>query len=320
MTWPAEDRRPTGVAASAFSDYGQRMERDQIDVVRRFNRAVTQRVGVLDDAYLSRDRSLGLSRLLWEVGPKGVEVRVLRSRLGLDSGYLSRQLRRLESDGLVTTDPDLDDGRVRKVRLTEDGVTERAVLDRASDELAESILGPLTDGQRGRLVAAMAEVERLLLASQMRIEITDPRDPDARYCLRSYVDELERRFDTGFDPAKSISANDQEMTLPNGLLLVASAHGSPMGCGALKLHHETGIAEVKRMWVSPDVRGLGLARRLLERLVDEASGRGMKTLRLETNRSLTEARHLYETAGFAEVEAFNDEPYAHHWFERTLGV
>lgn len=294
------------------------MEHERIDVVRRFNRAVTQRVGALDDEYLSRDRSLGLSRLLWEVGPDGSEVRVLRSRLGLDSGYLSRQLRRLESEGLVTTDPDSDDGRVRKVHLTKAGVAERAVLDRASDELAESILDPLTDGQRARLVAAMTEVERLLLASQVRIEITDPRAPDARYCLHSYFEELGRRFDTGFDPTQSISASDEQMTLPNGLLLVASTQGSPMGCGALKLDPETRIAEVKRMWVSPDVRGLGLGRRILERLADEATDRGMVTLRLETNRALAEARRLYETAGFVEVEAFNIEQYAHHWFERNL--
>jgi DNA-binding MarR family transcriptional regulator/GNAT superfamily N-acetyltransferase len=294
------------------------MDRQWIDVVRTFNRAVTQRVGALHDEYLSRDRSLGLSRLLWEVGPAGSEVRVLRSRLGLDSGYLSRQLRRLESDGLVTTDSDSDDGRVRKVRLTKAGVAERAVLDRASDELAESILDPLTDGQRARLVAAMTEVERLLLASQVRIEIMAPRDPDARYCLRSYVEELGQRFDTGFDPAQSISASDAEMTLPNGLLLVASAQGSPVGCGALKLHPETRIAEVKRMWVAPDVRGLGLGRRILARLADEATVRGMEVLRLETNRTLTEARRLYETAGFVEVEAFNSEHYAHHWFERHL--
>ncbi|MEU6341584.1 bifunctional helix-turn-helix transcriptional regulator/GNAT family N-acetyltransferase [Streptomyces sp. NPDC046977] len=294
------------------------MERGQIDGVRRFHRAVTQRVGALNDAYLSRDRSLGLSRLLWEVEPDGSEVRVLRSRLGLDSGYLSRQLRRLESDGLVTTDPDADDGRVRKVRLTRAGAAERGLLDRASDELAESILVPLTDGQRGRLVAAMAEVERLLLASQVRIDITDPRTPDARYCLRSYFEELGRRFETGFDPARSLSAGDQEMTLPDGLFLVASAQGSPVGCGALKLGAGTRIGEVKRMWTSPDVRGLGLGRRILERLADEAAARGMRTLRLETNRTLGEARRLYETAGFTETEAFNSEPYAHHWFERTL--
>ncbi len=301
-----------------FSDYSQRMERGQIDTVRRFNRAVTQRIGALDEAYLSRGRSLGLSRLLWEIEPRGSEVRLLRARLGLDSGYFSRQLRRLEADGLVTTDPDDGDGRVRQVKLTRKGRAERSVLDSSSDELAVSILEPLTKSQRDRLVTAMTDVERLILASQVRVEITDPQDIDARYCVRSYFEELGRRFDTGFDPAQSISASDKEMTLPNGLILVASLQGSPVGCGALKFHTGARIAEVKRMWTSPDVRGLGLGRRLLERLVAEAKSRGMEILRLETNRSLVEARHLYVTAGFAEVEAFSNEPYAHHWFQKDL--
>jgi DNA-binding MarR family transcriptional regulator len=216
-----------------FSDYSQRMKKSQINSVRRFNRAVTQRIGALDDAYLSRGRSLGLSRLLWEIEPAGSEVRLLRARLGLDSGYFSRQLRRLEADRLVTTDPDDGDGRVRKVRLTRKGLAERAILDSSSNALAASILTPLTQPQRDRLVAAMADVERLMLASQVRIEIIDPRDIDARYCLRSYFEELGRRFDTGFDPAQSISASDEEMTLPNGLLLAANLLGAAVGCGAL---------------------------------------------------------------------------------------
>ena len=91
-----------------------------------------------------------------------------------------------------------------------------------------------------------------------------------------------------------------------------------MGCGALKLHIDTQIAEVKRMWVAPDVHGLGLGRRLLEQLSAEAASRGMVILRLETNRSLSEAKHLYQRAGFVEVEPFNNEPYAHHWFQKDL--
>jgi GNAT superfamily N-acetyltransferase len=164
----------------------------------------------------------------------------------------------------------------------------------------------------------MADAERLILASRVRVEIVDPRDIDARYCLRSYFEELGHRFDTGFDPAQSISASDGEMTLPNGMLLVARLLGAAVGCGALKLHTDTQIAEVKRMWVAPDVRGLGLGRRLLERLSGEAASRGMVILRLETNRALSEAKHLYESAGFVEVEPFNNEPYAHHWFQKDL--
>jgi DNA-binding MarR family transcriptional regulator/GNAT superfamily N-acetyltransferase len=294
------------------------MKPNQIDLVRRFNRAITQRIGALDDAYLSRGRSLGLSRLLWEIGPAECEVRLLRARLGLDSGYFSRQLRRLEADRLVITDPDDGDARVRKVRLTRKGLAERAVLDSSSNELAASILTPLTEPQRDRLVTAMVDVERLILASQVQVEIIDPRDVDARYCLRSYFEELGQRFDTGFDPAQSISASDEEMTLPNGLLLVANLLGAAVGCAALKLHNDTQIAEVKRMWVAADVRGLGLGRRLLERLSTEAASRGMLILRLETNRSLFEAKQLYQSAGFVEVEPFNNEPYAHHWFQKDL--
>jgi ribosomal protein S18 acetylase RimI-like enzyme len=91
-----------------------------------------------------------------------------------------------------------------------------------------------------------------------------------------------------------------------------------VGCGALKLHRDARIAEAKRMWISPDLRGLGLGRRLLKSLVAEAESQGMAIIRLETNRSLVEAINLYEGEGFAEVEAFNNEPYAHHWFQRNL--
>ena len=87
---------------------------------------------------------------------------------------------------------------------------------------------------------------------------------------------------------------------------------------SLKLHEVTGIAEVRCMWVSQSVRGLGLGRRLLESLTQEASSRGTRVLRLETNQALAEARKLYEAAGFLEVDAFNDEPYAHHWSPSKL--
>jgi ribosomal protein S18 acetylase RimI-like enzyme len=303
--------------SDAFSDYSQRMHSDMVGQVRRFNRTVTQRIGALNDAYLSRDRPLGQARLLWEIGPEGSDVWLLRSRLDLNSGYLSRLLRSLEDDGLVVVEPSGADRRVRTARLTARGLAERAVLDRRSDDLATSILGPLSPRQRDRLVAAMAEVERILVASAVRVSVYDPRHPDARFCLRAYFTELARRFDGGFDVARSISAGDEELTLPAGLLLVATLHGEPVGCGALKFH-DGAPAEIKRMWVSPAVRGLGLGRRLLTALEERAAARRVGAVRLETNRALDEAIGLYRAAGYHEVAAFNDEPYAHHWFEKTL--
>lgn len=289
-----------------------------VDRVRHFNRTVSQRIGALNDAYLSRGRPLGQARLLWEIGAEGREVRSLRSRLGLDSGYISRLLRALEADGLIVVDAADDDGRVRHARLTAAGAAERAELDRLSDELAVSILTPLSTSQRARLVAAMAEVDRLLAASAVRLAVVDPRHPDARCCLRAYVGELAHRFDDGFDPTRSISADDDELTLPRGLLLIASLQGDAVGMGALKLHGDE-VAEVKRMWVAPAVRGLGLGRRILAELEVHAREHGVRLLRLETNRALAEAVVLYRNAGYREVEAFSGEPYAHHWFEKVLG-
>jgi DNA-binding MarR family transcriptional regulator len=256
--------------------------------------------------------------VLWEIGPGGARVRALRSKLGLDSGYLSRILRVLETDGLITVSPDHGDKRVRTVRLTQAGLDERAELDRRADELAAAILRPLSDSQRGRLAAAMAETERLLTASMIRIAAASPRHPQARHCLSAYFAELSRRFDAGFDPARSIPASDMDLTPPAGVLLVATLGDEPVGCGALR-YHGGAPAEVKRMWISPAVRGLGLGRRMLAELEAQAAARGVRTLRLETNRALTEAIGLYRSAGYREVAAFNAEPYAHHWFEKTLG-
>jgi DNA-binding MarR family transcriptional regulator/GNAT superfamily N-acetyltransferase len=295
------------------------MDRNMIDQVRRFNRTVTQRTGALDDAFLSRDRPLGQARLLWEIGPDGSDVRRLRSRLGLDSGYLSRMLRSLESDGLVAVERSGADGRVRTARLTAVGLAERAELDRRSDQAAADILGALSARQQGQLITAMAEVERLLAASVVQITACDPRDPEARRAVRAYVTELAQRFDGGFDPALSISAADQEISPPAGLFLMATLYSDPVGCGALKFH-PGGPAEIKRMWIAPEVRGLGLGRRLLAELEARAAARGVRTLRLETNHTLAEAISLYRSAGFREVAAFNDEPYAHLWFEKALGL
>jgi DNA-binding MarR family transcriptional regulator/ribosomal protein S18 acetylase RimI-like enzyme len=294
------------------------MDAGMVAQIRGFNRTVTQRAGALSDAFLGRGRPLGQARLLWEIGLAGSDVRALRSRLDLDSGYLSRLLKSLAAEGLVDIQPSRTDGRVRTAHLTGRGRAERDELDRRADEVATSILRPLTGGQRTRLVSAMAEVERLLAASAVRVEVCDPRHPHARLCERAYFAELARRFDAGFDPAHSHTASVADLTPPAGLLLVATLHGEPAGCGALRFHGDA-PAELKRMWVAPTRRGLGLGRRLLTELEAHAAAHGVRVLRLETNRSLAEAIGMYRTAGYREVAPFNNEPYAHHWFEKTLG-
>ncbi len=284
--------------------------------VRTFNRFVTQRVGALHDHYLGRDYPLGQARLVWEIGEHGRDVRSLRAQLDLDSGYLSRMLRSLERAGLVEVGP-ADDRRVRTARLTSAGLVERAALDRISDAQAGSLLDPLTPRQRDRLVAAMADVERLLTAAMVTIAPADPATPEAQHCLRSYYAELDVRFEAGFDPARSSLPDEGELRPPRGLLLVAGLRGEPIGCGALLIHPDAPPI-IKRMWVADAQRGLGVGRRLLAALEAAAADRGARTVRLETHRALAEAINLYRTSGYTEVPAFNDERYAHHWFVKPL--
>lgn len=283
--------------------------------VRSFNRLVTERIGALEDGYLARGRALGASRLLWEIGPDGAAVRDLRARLGLDSGYVSRLLRSLESEGLVVVGASPSDRRVRFARLTERGRAERALLDGRSDELAAAMLLPLDDARRVRLLAAMADVERLLTAGAIELREVEAGASDARACLRAYFAELAERTGVAFDIARDLPAPD-EMRPPAGTLVAAYLRGRPVGCGGLKRHG--GFAEVKRMWVDPSTRGLGVGRRLLEHIEGLARSEGIATLRLDTNAALAEAIAMYRSSGYVEISRYTEDPFATHWFEKSL--
>ena len=290
----------------------------QVEQIRTFNRTVTRRLGVLNERYLGRDRPLVESRLLFEIGATGASVRELRTRLGLDSGFLSRLLRALERKGLMTAARrSADDGRVRFARLTRAGVAELRRVNTLSDELAQSMLATLTEDQGRRLVAAMSEVERLLRASSVEIAVEDPSSPDAQQCLERYFDELAARFRGGYDRDTDHSAEVGEFAPPKGCMLIARLLGDPVGCGALRAA-EPGVAEIKRMWVAPQARGLGLGRRLLGELERVAARNKARVVRLDTNSALTEALQLYRSCGYREIQAFNASPYAHHWFEKVL--
>ena len=108
------------------------------------------------------------------------------------------------------------------------------------------------------------------------------------------------------------------MLLHTCLFLVATLRAEPVGCGALKFHGSE-PAELKRMWVAESARGLGLGRRLLGELERHAAAHGASVVRLETNKTLVEAIALYRSAGYLEVAPFNNEAYAHHWFEKQIG-
>jgi DNA-binding MarR family transcriptional regulator len=292
------------------------MDDTQLQGVRRFNRLITQRVGALEVDYMRRGRPLAEARLLFEISADRVDVRTLRSKLGLDSGYLSRLLQALRKQGLITMAKGDEDARRRRVSLTLKGSAERTAYDRLSDKLAKSILEPLSTSERSRLLAAMGEVERLIRAASVEVG-AEPIDGEvSRRCLKAYFRELAARFEGGFDD-KDDHARVDDMIPPTGLFVIAWLDGEAVGCGGFKCVDEA-VGEIKRVWTAPAARGMGVARRILRTLEAGARKKELRSLRLDTNRALTEAHSLYRREGYEEVARFNDNPYAHHWFEKRL--
>lgn len=152
---------------------------------------------------------------------------------------------------------------------------------------------------------------------EVSIAPENPGSPAAQYCLGRYYRELQERFDGGFNPDLSLAPSLEDFMPPRGAFLVARFQGEPVGCGGFK-PISAEAAYLKRMWISPSARGLGLGKRLLCELEAQARAMGYSIACLETNQALIEAQQLYRSAGYVEVHPFNDEPYAHHWFEKRL--
>jgi len=290
------------------------MDRD-IQRIRRFNRAVTSDVGALDGSFLGLGRPLGPARVLNAIGHGRGDVGEIRDYLGLDSGLMSRLLRGLEAEGLITTRPAPGDSRRRIARLTPAGQGAFADYERLSNAQAEAMLTRHPRPQA--ILDAMDLIATALAPDRIGIMETDPRSADAAHCLRQYYNELERRFDRGFDVNLSRDPDAADMTRPRGVFLVAVSDGLALGCVGLKGGGGP-VAEIKRLWVSPAARGLHLATRLMTRAEEAARGLGIETLRLDTNSALPEAAALYHKTGWTEIDRFNDDPYPDMFFEKRL--
>jgi DNA-binding MarR family transcriptional regulator/GNAT superfamily N-acetyltransferase len=294
---------------------------DAVAVVRRFNRSYTQRIGVLEDSFLGLGLPLGPARVLFEVGaapaatPVPSNTQALRERLGLDSGYLSRLLRRLEKDGLIDVSPDPGDRRRRLVSLTAAGRERWQELERRSDDQARLLTDPLTERQRDRLARALSEADLLVRAATVRFTSADPASAGARDMVGRYFAEIARRF--GFDPSGETEKDTKLLVPPAGVFVMAVSDGEPVACGGLQaIAPRTG--ELKRMWVHDDWRGAGLGSRLLRHLEDQARVLGHTVVRLDTNAALTEAIAMYQRSGYRAIDRYNDNPWATNFFEKTL--
>ncbi|CAN5662811.1 helix-turn-helix domain-containing GNAT family N-acetyltransferase [soil metagenome] len=289
---------------------------DPTDVLRRFNRTYTQRIGALDESFLGLGLPLASARLVFEIGTTGTTtdtgVGALRERLGLDSGYLSRLLRGLEDRGLVVVAADPADRRRRQASLTRAGLALHGRLERRSYELAQRLVAPLTERQLARLTDALATADLLVRAATVELREVDPTGEPATVSMQRYFAELDERFAGGFDAGTPT---------PPDTFTVATSDGDPVACGGVQrigADARGGIDEIKRMWVDPSWRGAGLGARLLRHLEDVVRGRGHTVVRLDTNGVLGDAIAMYERSGYRRIERYNDNPYAELFFEKML--
>ncbi|MEO8244890.1 MAG: bifunctional helix-turn-helix transcriptional regulator/GNAT family N-acetyltransferase [bacterium] len=283
--------------------------------IRRFNRAVTREAGALEQSFMGRGRPLGVARVLWGIPRHHGDIASVRSDLGLDSGLFSRILRSLQSEGLIALTAHPQDGRRRIACLTELGQSEVALYDQLNDSSAERILSRAPDS--AALLAAMDLVATALNRDHVQIIETDPDSTAAQYCLQEYFTLLSQKIPgVTLDLFPLPDPKACSYRPPHGCFLIAWSDAMPLGCVSLR-PLDGATAEVKRLWVAPDARGQGLARRLMLQIEDRAHALGYSRLNLDTNANLPEAIALYHKTGWTAIAAYSGFPST-HWFSKAL--
>jgi len=282
---------------------------ERVEGVRRFNRFFTRRIGVLREGLLRSPYSLAEARGLDEVAHgEGVTASDLVRDLGLDPGYLSRILARLEGRGLLERAPSEAHGRRRLLRLTPAGGDAFSELDRRSREEVAGILRGFSEGDQARLLDAMRTVEEVLGEDNSSPEpflLRRHAPGDVGWVVQRHGQLYHREYgwDVGFEAlvariaADFVDNHDPERER----CWIAESGGKNVGC-VFVVRQSDEVAKLRLLLVEPEARGMGLGARLVEECVGFARDRGYGKLVLWTNSVLTAARRIYEEQGFRLVE------------------
>jgi DNA-binding MarR family transcriptional regulator/predicted N-acetyltransferase YhbS len=289
-----------------------------IEVVRRFNRVFTRRIGVLREGLLHSRYSLTEARILFELAHReDRSASDLSRELELDPGYLSRILVCLEGQGLIARARSENDGRRRILSLTSAGKDAFAMLDTRSREEVAEMLGGLSERDQRRLVDAMGIIEGIL---QRDFKFSEPfvlrahepgdigwvvnrhgvlyaREYGWDESFEAVVARIVADFIDGYDPAKE-------------RCWIAEMGGERVGCVFIVKESET-VAKLRLLLVESEARGLGLGTRLVEECIRFARGRSYEKLTLWTNSVLDAARHIYEEHGFVLVDEEEHHSFGH---------
>jgi len=291
---------------------------DPVAAVRRFNRFYTQTIGVLDKGYLGTDYTVAEGRVLYEIArADGVTAKAVSEIVGLDAGYLSRIVARLERDGVVARERSACDGRSAVLRLTAHGADVFGPFDRRAAAVVEDLLAPLSATERPRLVAAMRTVEDLLGGDKAAGAITfrPHRQGDMGWVIERNVEVYGGEY--GWGPSiewmtARICADFLERFDPAcERCWIAEREGERLGCVFLVKDEQPCAARLRLLLLTPQARGAGLGRRLVETSVAFAREAGYREVVLWTHQVLTAARKIYAATGFVLEETWTHDDFGH---------
>jgi len=280
---------------------------DPVAAVRRFNRFYTRAIGVLERGYLGTSYTLAEGRVLYEIASgEGITAKQIGEITGLDAGYLSRIVARLERDGIVARTRSATDGRSALLRLTPHGRDVFAPFDRKSAELVEGLIGGLSAPARRRLTGALAEVEQLLSApapGPVTLRGHQPGDMGWVVARHGLLYGREYGWGEGIEAVTArVVADFLEHRDPaRARCWIAERGGERIGCVFLVPDEEGGdpaVARLRLLLLEPAARGLGLGKRLVDECIAFARAAGYREVVLWTHAVLVAARGIYAAAGF----------------------
>lgn len=287
------------------------------ETIRRFNRFYTRQIGALREHLLQAAFSLSESRILYELGTSaGLTNAELCQMLGLDAGYLSRIISGFEKKGLIGKTRSPSDARALLIQLTDAGKTVLASLEQAAREEVMAMLQGMPESRQEQLTQAMQQVQSLLADNDSSYLLRDPRAGDMGTVVQQQAELYTREYgwNSEFEAlvAEIVARFLREFDPSGERCWIAEKDGKVIGSVFVVRHDET-TAKLRMLYVDASARGLGIGNRLVEETLRFARQAGYKRMILWTTSILTDARKLYQRAGFQLVE---EEPV--HSFGKDL--
>jgi DNA-binding MarR family transcriptional regulator/N-acetylglutamate synthase-like GNAT family acetyltransferase len=288
----------------------------RVAAFRRFNRFYTQKIGVLDRSYLQSEFSVSEARVLYELAQRDeTTASEISASLGLDMGYLSRILGKLEQQELIRRAPAEQDARQRLIQVTSKGKKAMSTLDLRSEEQAGSLLAELSDRQQASVLQAMSQIQTVLgdgQATHQPYIIRTHRTGDLSWIAYRHAVLYcqEYGWNEAFEAlVLGITAHFLKHCDPEAeRCWVAERSGEILGC-VLLVRSSKQIAKLRLLLVEPSARGLGIGKRLVEECIRFAREKGYKKIVLWTQSNLTAARGIYQKAGFELVATDSHEDF-----------